>query len=61
MSSTEYNDIIRFSVSAILQDRINSRIAINEDTKDITDFLTKIQTDHESLMDFVGLNIIKSF
>ena len=58
MSSIEYIDIFRFSFCAILQNKINSRIANNKDTKDITDFLIKILTDRESLINFVRLSII---
>ena len=58
MFSIKYIDIIEFSVSSILQNRINSPIVNNKDTKDLTYFLTKIHTDRESLMNFVGISII---
>ena len=52
-SSNDAIDIIKLSVSDILQNRINSRIANNEDAKDLINIFNQIQTVTEFLMQFI--------
>ena len=49
-SSNDAIDIIKLSVSAILQNIINYRIANNEDAKNLINICNQIKTDTEFLM-----------